>query len=173
MGVLEGEVKGERAVTRHVLGQTHHNVDDLGEVKSKLGAIESRLGTVEARLDHMAGDMVVMKVDLGHHGRMLDVLAQDVRMVRGAIDTLGQQVNGLSRQVNGLNQQFNDLSQQFKGLGQQFNGLSQQFNDLGQQVNGLSQQVNGLSQQFNDHVRGLPGLIAEAVRAANRERDGK
>ena len=116
MGVLEGEVKGERAVTRHVLGQTHHNVDDLGEVKSKLGAIESRLGTVEARLDHMAGDMVVMKVDIGHHGRMLDVLAQDVRMVRGAIDTLGHQVIGLDQRVNGLDQRVIGLDQRVIGL---------------------------------------------------------
>jgi hypothetical protein len=87
MGVLEGEVKGEKSVTRHVLGQTQHNVDDFGEVKSKLGAIESKLGTVEARLDHMAGDIVVIKADLGHHGRMLDVMAQDLRLIRAALES--------------------------------------------------------------------------------------
>jgi hypothetical protein len=81
VGVLEREVEGERAVTRHILEQTHRNGDDLG-------AIKSRFDRVEARLDHMAGDIVVIKADLGRHGRMLDVLTQDMRLVRGAIDTL-------------------------------------------------------------------------------------
>jgi hypothetical protein len=81
VGVLEREVEGERAVTRHILEQTHRNGDDLGTIKS-------RFDRVEARLDHMAGDIVVIKADLGRHGRMLDVLTQDMRLVRGAIDTL-------------------------------------------------------------------------------------
>jgi len=72
--------------------------------------MRSEFATVKSRLDHLAGDMAVMKADVGRHGRMLDVLAQDVRMVRGAIDAL---------------------------------------------------------------AGSLPGLIAEAVREANRERDGK
>jgi len=83
-----GEVEGEKAVTRHILEQTHRNGEDLGTIKS-------RLDRVETRLDHMAGNIVVMKADLGRHGRVLDVLTQDMRMVRVAIDTLASSLPSL------------------------------------------------------------------------------
>ena len=76
--VLTGEVEGEKAVTRHILEQTHRNGDDLGTIKS-------RLDRVETRLDHIAGDMVVIKADVGRANRLLDVLAQDMRLIRTAI----------------------------------------------------------------------------------------
>ena len=83
---LKGEVEGEKAVTRHILEQTHRNGDDLGSIKS-------RLDRVEARIDHIAGDTVVLRADLGRVVRMLDVLVQDIRLIRTALegrDTPGQ-----------------------------------------------------------------------------------
>lgn len=77
--VLMGEVDGEKAVTRHILEQTHRNGDDLGTIKS-------RLDRIETRLDHMAGDVVVVRADLGRTNRLLDVLAQDMRIIRAAIE---------------------------------------------------------------------------------------
>jgi hypothetical protein len=79
MRVLTGEVEGEKAVTRHILEQTQRNGDDLATVKSELG-------TVKSRLDHVAGDIAVIKADLGRHGRMLDVLVQYMRLIRAAIE---------------------------------------------------------------------------------------
>jgi len=90
---LTGEVEGEKAVTRHILEQTHRNGDDLAAVRSELGTVRSELGAVKSRLDHLAGDVAVIKADLGRHGRMLDVLVQDIRLIRTAIegrDTPGQ-----------------------------------------------------------------------------------
>jgi hypothetical protein len=51
-----------------------------------LGTIKSRLDHVETRLDHMVADIVVIKADLSRHGRMLDVLTQDVRMIRTVLE---------------------------------------------------------------------------------------
>lgn len=50
VGVLEGEVEGEKLVTRHILEQTRRNSDDLAAVKS-------RLDRVEAKVDQMHDDM--------------------------------------------------------------------------------------------------------------------
>ena len=86
MRVLAGEIEGEKAVTRRILEQTQRNGDDLAAVRSELGTVRSELGTVKSRLDHLAGDAAVIKADLGRHGRMLDVLAQDMRIIRGALD---------------------------------------------------------------------------------------
>jgi hypothetical protein len=63
--------------------------------ESELGFTRSEFATVKSRLDNLAGDMAVMKADAGRHGRMLDVLAQDMRMVRGAIDALAGSLPGL------------------------------------------------------------------------------
>jgi hypothetical protein len=86
MRVLIGEVDGDKAVTRHILEQTHRNGDDLAAARSELGTIRSDLATVKSRFDHLAGDMVVIKAEIGRHTRMFDVLAQDMRMIRAAIE---------------------------------------------------------------------------------------
>ena len=78
MRVLEGEVAGEKAVTRHVLEQAHRNSDDLT-------AIRSELGTVKSRLDHLASDVVLVKSELASHTALLNVLVQDVREIRIAL----------------------------------------------------------------------------------------
>jgi hypothetical protein len=83
---LEDEIAGEKAVTRHMLDQTRRNGDDLAAVRSELATFRSELSTVKARVDHVAGDVAIIKADLGRHGRMLDVLVQDMRMIRAALE---------------------------------------------------------------------------------------
>jgi hypothetical protein len=56
MRVLEGEVEGEKAVTRHILEQTHRNGDELIAARSELATMRAELGTVKSRVDHLAGD---------------------------------------------------------------------------------------------------------------------
>jgi predicted translin family RNA/ssDNA-binding protein len=51
VGVLEGEVEGEKLVTRHILEQTRRNSDDLATIKSRLSRVEGRLDQVEQKLD--------------------------------------------------------------------------------------------------------------------------
>jgi chromosome segregation ATPase len=68
MRVLESEINGEKAVTRHVLGQARLNGDDLAAMK--------------AQLSHIEDDMVVVKTALNSHGNRLNVLTQDVREIR-------------------------------------------------------------------------------------------
>jgi DNA repair ATPase RecN len=79
--VFTGEVDGEKAVTRHILEQSRRNGEDLGSIKS-------RLDRAEARIDRMAGDIVVIRADVGHHGRKLDVMAQDLRLIRTMLEQL-------------------------------------------------------------------------------------
>ena len=55
--VLEGEVDGEKLVSRHVLQQTRHNGDDLAAVKTRLDRLEGRMDALEARMDALEGRM--------------------------------------------------------------------------------------------------------------------
>jgi hypothetical protein len=54
MRVLENEVEGEKAVTRHVLEHARLNGDDLAAMR--------------AQLAHLADDMVLVKSTLNSHG---------------------------------------------------------------------------------------------------------
>jgi uncharacterized protein YoxC len=53
VGVLEGEVEGEKLVTRYILEQTRQNGDDLASLKTRLGRVETRLDKVETGLESL------------------------------------------------------------------------------------------------------------------------
>ena len=76
---LTGEVDGEKAVTRHILEQTRRNGENLI-------AIRSELATVKAQIGNFGLHMIVFKADLAHQTRLYDVLAQDVRFIRAALE---------------------------------------------------------------------------------------
>jgi hypothetical protein len=78
MRVLEGEVTGEKAVTRHILEQTHRNGDDLT-------AVRTELATVKSRLDHLAGEVALVKSELATDTALLNVLVQDVALIRNTL----------------------------------------------------------------------------------------
>lgn len=68
MRIVESEVTGEKAVSRHILEQTRRNGDELAVLKS--------------RVDYLTDDVAVIKATLNHHGALLNVLTQDVAMMR-------------------------------------------------------------------------------------------
>jgi uncharacterized protein YoxC len=49
--VLEGEVEGEKMVTRHILEQTRRNSDDLAAIKSRLDRHDQRFDQLEQKFD--------------------------------------------------------------------------------------------------------------------------
>jgi uncharacterized protein YoxC len=51
VGVLEGEVEGEKVVTRHVLEQTRRNGDDLAAIKTRLDRVETNLDKLTQSFD--------------------------------------------------------------------------------------------------------------------------
>ena len=50
MNVVEGEVEGEKLVTRHILEQTRRNGDDLAAVKTRLDRVERKVDGLEQKL---------------------------------------------------------------------------------------------------------------------------
>ena len=64
VAVLEGEVQGEKIVTRYILEQTRRNGDDLAAVKSRLDRVESRLDRLEQKLDALGNAFDSFRRDL-------------------------------------------------------------------------------------------------------------
>src|SRR6266496_5264094 len=50
VGVLEGEVEGEKMVTRHILEQTRRNGDDLAAIKTRLDRVERKVDGLEQKI---------------------------------------------------------------------------------------------------------------------------
>jgi uncharacterized protein YoxC len=67
---LEREVEGEKLVTRHILGQTRRNADDLA-------AIKTRLDRVERKVDGVAQEVGGVKQTLNGLVRDLPKIVSD------------------------------------------------------------------------------------------------
>jgi hypothetical protein len=78
MRVLGGEVEGEKAVARYIFEQTRRNGDNLAAVKSELEVIK-------ARLDNHDGEFALLKTVLSTHTALLNVLVQDVGLIRASL----------------------------------------------------------------------------------------
>jgi hypothetical protein len=57
VNVVEREVEGEKAVTRHILEQTRRNGDDLASVKSRLDRHDQRFDNLERQMDRLRKDL--------------------------------------------------------------------------------------------------------------------
>lgn len=78
VGVLEGEVEGEKMVTRHILEQTRRNGDDLAAVKTRLDRVETRLDRVETRLGSVEQKVDGLARTVGGFQRDLPKVVGDV-----------------------------------------------------------------------------------------------
>jgi len=50
LSYIEGEIEGEKLVTRHILEQTRRNGDDLAAIKGRLQRVEEKLVGVDLKL---------------------------------------------------------------------------------------------------------------------------
>jgi uncharacterized protein YoxC len=64
VGVLEGEVQGEKMVTRHILEQTRRNSDDLAAIKTRLDRVEEKVDGVQRDLNMLSGTVKGLVRDL-------------------------------------------------------------------------------------------------------------
>jgi uncharacterized protein YoxC len=64
VGVLEGEVEGEKMVTRHILEQTRRNSDDLAAIKTRLDRVEKKVDGLEQKVDMLGTSVNRLARDL-------------------------------------------------------------------------------------------------------------
>lgn len=62
--VLEGEVDGEKLVTRYVLEQTRRNGDDLAAIKTRLDRVETDLGVLKSDVGSLKSELHGLRRDL-------------------------------------------------------------------------------------------------------------
>jgi len=95
VNVVEGEVEGEKLVTRHILEQTRRNGDDLAAIKTRLDRVERKLDGLEQKFDGL-------EQKVGGLEQKVDGLEQKVDGLEQNLGGLGQKVGGLEQNLNGL-----------------------------------------------------------------------
>jgi chromosome segregation ATPase len=114
MRVLEGEVEGEKLVTRHILEQNQRNGDDLGALKT--------------RVDHLSIDVALVRGAVTGHTALLNVLVQDVGQLR-------QEVGGVRRDIGQLRQEMQqDVGQLRQEMQQDVGQLRQEMGQFRQEM---------------------------------------
>jgi CII-binding regulator of phage lambda lysogenization HflD len=76
--VLEGEVEGEKMVTRHILEQTRRNSDDLAAIKSRLDRHDQRFDQLEQKFDGLERKVDGLDLKFNRLTRDLPTVVADV-----------------------------------------------------------------------------------------------
>ena len=82
MRVLDGEVEGEKTVTRHILEQTRHNSNDLTTLKGDMALVKTALTSQSALLTVLVQDVREIRTEMRTR---LDALTEDVAAIRAAV----------------------------------------------------------------------------------------
>jgi chromosome segregation ATPase len=139
MRVLEGEVEGEKLVTRYILEQTQRNGDDLGALKT--------------RVDHLSNDVALVRGAVTAHTGLLNVLVQDVGQLR-------QEMGAMRRDTGELRQDMGELRQDMGELRQDMGELRQDMGELRQDMGELRQE---LKQEIGELRRDMGTMRADIV----------
>jgi hypothetical protein len=103
MRVLEGEVEGEKLVTRHILEQTQRNGDDLAAVK--------------ARVDHLSIDVALVRGAVTGHTALLNVLVQDVGQLRQEVGGVRRDMGTMRADIAALGQLRQEMGEMRRDMG--------------------------------------------------------
>ncbi len=82
MRVVEGEVEGEKAVTRHILEQTRHNSNDLTTLKGDMALAKAALTSQSALLTVLVQDVREIRTEMRAR---FDALTEDIAVIRAAV----------------------------------------------------------------------------------------
>ena len=93
--VVEGEIEGEKKVTRHILAETRHNTGLLANVLVRLGGLETRAGGVEKRLESVEIEMKSMRTEMKG-------MRNDITSTRTDLVNLDRKVDRLEAKVDGF-----------------------------------------------------------------------
>jgi chromosome segregation ATPase len=98
--VLEGEVEGEKLVTRYILEQTQRNGDDLAALK--------------ARVEHLSSDVATVRGAITGHSALLNVLVQDVGGLRQEVGQMRRDMGQFRQEVGEMRRDMGQLREEVR-----------------------------------------------------------
>ena len=102
LNVVEREVEGEKAVTRHILEQTRHNSGDLAALRVEMKEVRIDVKGIRGEIKEMRGEMTDMRGEItGMRGEMTG-MHRELTDVRGELTDLKGRVGRVEAKVDGL-----------------------------------------------------------------------
>jgi uncharacterized coiled-coil DUF342 family protein len=83
---LEGEIAGEKIVTRHIL-------EKVQRISDEIAAVRTDIGRLDIKNDRLSDEMALVKGAQVTQGQALSVLTQDVRGLRTELSELRTEMN--------------------------------------------------------------------------------
>jgi len=81
-----------------------------------LRRLDTKVDRLDTKVDLMGAELATVKSEVRSHGRMLNVLQQDVRLIRAAVNDIARvdvtsgEVEALHHDVNRLQQEVSELA---------------------------------------------------------------
>jgi len=81
------------------------------------------LAVMKAQLSHLADNMVLVKAALNSHGGRLNVLSQDVMLLRQDVTQLRRDMEGMHRDMDGMRSGMDGMRSDMEGMRTRFDGM--------------------------------------------------
>jgi len=159
MQVLEGEVEGEKLVTRYILEQTRRNGEDLGALK--------------ARVDHLFSDVTLVRGAVTGHTALLNVLVQDVGQLRQEMGGMRREMGQLHQETDEIRRDVGQLHQETGEIRRDMGQLQQETGEIRRDMGQLRQEVGEIRREMGEMHRNMVTMHTDiaAIRAALAPRD--
>ena len=136
--VLEGEVEGEKMVTRHILEQTRHNSNDLASLKTDMALVRAVLTSHSARLNVLTQDVGLLRQDMEVVRRDVGEMRRDVSEVRRDVGQLQQGISEVHRDVGqlqqGISEVHRDMSEMRQDMRRDIGQLHLEMGEMGADI---------------------------------------
>ena len=105
MTTAESQIEGEKNVSRYAADQARRGTEAFLALRSEVAALRADIAGTTARVDSLGEDMSIVKAALVRHRRALDILMQDVGLLRGEMATR-QEVATLRQEMVALREEM-------------------------------------------------------------------
>jgi chromosome segregation ATPase len=149
--VLEGEVEGEKLVTRYILEQTQRNGDDLAALK--------------ARVEHLSSDVAIVRGAITGHTALLNVLVQDVGGLRQEVGQMRRDMGQFRQEVGEMRRDMGQFRQEVGEMRRDMGQFRQEVGEIRRDMGQLREEVR---QEIGEMRRdmGTMGADIAAIRVA-------
>jgi chromosome segregation ATPase len=144
--VIENEITGEKAVTRHVLQQAGHNRDDIA-------AIHVDLATLKLQADRMGSELVLIKAAQTSHGSLLNVLSQDIRELRTETADIRRD----------LRSEMGDLRSEMGGVRSEIGKLHSEIDEIRTGLNRQDERLGAQDERLDRLAQDIAAIRAAVV----------
>jgi hypothetical protein len=160
MRYLESEMAGEKLVTRSVLGKAQRYTNEIA-------AVRVEITRMDAKVDRISGDIMLINAAQISQGTMLNILVQDVRLLRTEIgqvrSEMHSEIGQVRSEVGELRVEIGDLRSEMDA---RFSAMDARFSAMDAKFNAIDAKFNTMDAKFDVVLAAIRTIAPPAPPAA-------